>query len=54
MPTVPFHIGADFALAAAEKNTQLTKSLESLAMGAFKKSSLIEDTMLGWLRKWGH
>jgi hypothetical protein len=25
---VPYHVGADFALAAAEKNVRITKSLE--------------------------
>lgn len=54
MPIVPFHIGANFALAAAQKDIQLTRSLERLAMNALNKSNSIEETMLGWLKKWGH
>jgi len=50
---VPYHIGADFALAAAERDICLTKSLEGLAMKALKESSSIEDTMYVWLRQWG-
>lgn len=54
MPMVPFQVGANFALAAAENNIQITKSLEGLDMNALNKSSSIEDTVLGWLKKWGH
>ena len=54
MPMVPVHIGANFALSAAEKHIHVTKSLKGLAMNALKESSSIEDTMLGWLKKWGH
>ena len=44
---LPVNIGVNFALAAAEKDVQLTRSLEGLAMDALKKSSLIKDTKLG-------
>lgn len=54
MLMVPFEYGANFALAAADKDIQLTRSLEGLVMNALKKSSSIEDTMLGWLQKWGN
>jgi hypothetical protein len=51
---VPYHIAADFALAAAEKDVNRTKSLEARAKLALERSDLIEDTMLRWLKKWGH
>ena len=53
MPMLQFDIGANFALAAAKKDVQLTRSLEGLATNALKESSSIEDTMLEWLQKWG-
>ena len=54
MPVVPFDVGVNFALAAAEKDIKLAQSLKALTINALNQSSAIEDTMLGWLKKWGH
>jgi hypothetical protein len=54
MAGIPFDVGAHFALAAVEEEIKLTRSLEGLAMIALYRSTKIEDTMMSWLRKWGH
>ena len=54
MPMVPFDVSVNFFLAAGAKDIKLTQSLEALAMNTLGKSSIIEDTMLAWLMKWGH
>ena len=54
MPGVLWDVRANFALAAAEQEIRLARSLEGLAMNALQMSSFVEDTMLAWLGKWGY
>ena len=51
---VPLETGVKFALAPADKDISLTRSLEGLAKDALQKSGSIEDTMATWLQKWDH